>query len=44
MNRLLRPPTDMFIGHRVLIGTSMGMGCLLRNDDLALLIQSLRAG
>ena len=34
MNRLPLPPTGMFIGHHVLIGTSMGMGCLLRNDAL----------
>jgi len=32
MSRLALPPTDMFIGHHVLIGMSMGMGCLCRND------------
>jgi hypothetical protein len=32
MNRLALPPTDMFIGHHVLIGTSMAMGCLCRNN------------
>ena len=43
MNRLALPPTDMFIGHHVLIGTSMAMGCLCRNNALAPLIPSLRA-
>jgi hypothetical protein len=28
MNRLALPPTDMFIGRHVLIGTSMGLGSL----------------
>ena len=32
MNRLPLSPTGMFIGRHVLIGTSMGMDCLLRND------------
>jgi hypothetical protein len=43
MNRLALPPTDMFIGHHVLIGTSMGRGCLCRNNALAPLIPFLRA-
>jgi hypothetical protein len=43
MNRLALPPTGIFIGHHVLIGTSMGMGCLCRNNALAPLIPSLRA-
>lgn len=43
MNRLALPPTDMFIGHRVLIGTSMGRDCSCRNNALAPLIPSLRA-
>jgi hypothetical protein len=43
MNRLALPPTDMFIGHHVLIGTSMAMDCLCRNNALAPLIPSLRA-
>ena len=41
MNHLTLPPTDMLIGRHVLIGTSMAMGCLCRNDaDFA----PLRAG
>jgi len=32
---LAAAPTATFIGHHVLIGMSMGMGCLLRNDDRA---------
>src|SRR5258706_16286280 len=43
MNRLALPPTDMFIGHHVSIGTSMAMGCRCRNDALAPLIPSFRA-
>ncbi len=43
MNRLALPPTDMLIGHHVLIGTSMGMGCFCRNNALAPLIPPLRA-
>jgi hypothetical protein len=44
MNHLALPPTDMFIGHLVQIGMSMGMGCLSRNNDtLVPLIPSLGA-
>ena len=43
MNRSALPPTDMFIGHHVLIGTSMGMGCLCKNNALAPLIPALGA-
>ena len=32
MSRLALPPIDMFIGHPELIGMSMGMGCLCRNN------------
>lgn len=35
MNRLALPPTGMLSGHHVLIGTSMGMGCLWRNNAVA---------
>ena len=42
MNRLALPPIDMFIGHHVLIGMFMAMGCLCRNDALAPLVPSLR--
>jgi hypothetical protein len=42
MNRLALPPTDMFIGHHVPIGTSMGRGRLCRNNALAPLIPFLR--
>jgi hypothetical protein len=39
MNRLALPPTDMLSGHHVLIGTSMGVGCLWRNNAIAPLIR-----
>jgi hypothetical protein len=32
MNRSALPPTDMFIGHPVLIGMSMGMGFSCSNN------------
>ena len=41
MNRLALRPTDMFIGHRAPIGTSIAMGCLCRNKALAPLIPFL---